>query len=207
MVPWKTHMSHTTLSFYNWAPKNMAAAYSHWSPYNTINRLLPFRNSLLAAVGTLQCVCLQSTTQHKLHAHIYIYIFIYLFIVYIMHAQYRVDLDTACPVPQQSKAVCALTLYSTLVSVCTASLTFWNTTFCTHSVFMCFVCISEKTAIISLYSINRLLFITEIEKLQPSGYYMYHHFDIQQFYILPTQFVYVFYMDLRTNSDYFPIKY
>jgi hypothetical protein len=28
---------------------------------------------------------------------------------------------------------------------------------------MCFVCISEQTAIISLYSINRLVFITEAE--------------------------------------------
>jgi len=33
----------------------------------------------------------------------------------------------------------------------------------THSVFMCFVWISEQTAIISLYSINWLVFITETE--------------------------------------------
>jgi hypothetical protein len=33
-------------------------------------------------------------------------------------------------------------------------LTFNNPTFCAHSVFMCFVWISEQTAIISLYSIN-----------------------------------------------------
>jgi hypothetical protein len=32
--------------------------------------------------------------------------------------------------------------------------TFANSTFCPHSVFMCFVWISEQTAIISLYSIN-----------------------------------------------------
>jgi len=36
-------------------------------------------------------------------------------------------------------------------------------TFCPHSVFMCFVCISEQTAIISLHSINWLVFITETE--------------------------------------------
>jgi len=30
----------------------------------------------------------------------------------------------------------------------------YNSTFCPHSVFMCFVWISEQTAIISLYSIN-----------------------------------------------------
>jgi hypothetical protein len=42
-------------------------------------------------------------------------------------------------------------------------LTFTNSTFCPHSVFMCFVWISEKTAIISLYSINWLVFIIENE--------------------------------------------
>jgi hypothetical protein len=36
-------------------------------------------------------------------------------------------------------------------------------TFCTHSVFVCLVWMWEQTAIISLYSINWLLFITETE--------------------------------------------
>jgi hypothetical protein len=44
-----------------------------------------------------------------------------------------------------------------------ADLTFTNSTFCPHSLFMCFVWISEQTAIISLYSINCLVFITEKE--------------------------------------------
>jgi len=44
--------------------------------------------------------------------------------------------------------------YSTEVTICTASLTFSNYTFCPHSIFMCFVWISEQTAIISLHSIN-----------------------------------------------------
>ena len=48
-----------------------------------------------------------------------------------------------------------------MVTICTASLTFSNSTFCPHSVFMCFVWISEQTAIISLYNINRLVCITE----------------------------------------------
>jgi hypothetical protein len=30
-------------------------------------------------------------------------------------------------------------------------------------------------------------------------------FNIQQFYVLPTQCIYVFYMDLGTNSNYFPL--
>jgi hypothetical protein len=38
-----------------------------------------------------------------------------------------------------------------------------NSTFCPHSVFICFVWISEQTAIISLYSIDWLVFITETE--------------------------------------------
>jgi hypothetical protein len=32
-------------------------------------------------------------------------------------------------------------------------------------------------------------------------------FNIQQFYVLPTQCIYVFCTDLRTNSDYFPIQH
>jgi len=31
-------------------------------------------------------------------------------------------------------------------------------------------------------------------------------FNIHKFYILPTQCIYVFCVDLRTNSDYFPIQ-
>jgi hypothetical protein len=63
-----------------------------------------------------------------------------------------------------------------VVTICTASghymyrqwslyvppdITFTNSTFCPHSVFTCFVWIWEQTAIISLYSINWLVFITE----------------------------------------------
>jgi len=51
--------------------------------------------------------------------------------------------------------------YCPVVTICTASLTL--TTFSPHSVFMCFVWISEQTVIISLYSINSLVFITETE--------------------------------------------
>ena len=52
-------------------------------------------------------------------------------------------------------------MYRTVVTICTASLTFSSSTFCPHSVFVCFVWISEQTAIISLYSINWLVCITE----------------------------------------------
>ena len=81
-------------------------------------------------------------------------------------------------------------------------------------VFMCFVWISEQTAIISLYSINWLVCVTETVCLlrgtdwvfSYSGHYMYHQFNIQ-FYVLPTRCIDVFCVDLRTNSDYFPIQY
>jgi len=39
------------------------------------------------------------------------------------------------------------------------------------------------------------------------GQFMYHQFDIEQFYILPTQCMYVFCVDLRTNSDYLSIQH
>ena len=41
----------------------------------------------------------------------------------------------------------------------------YNSTFCPHSVFMCCVWISEQTAIISLYNINWLVFITVMESV------------------------------------------
>ena len=50
-----------------------------------------------------------------------------------------------------------------MVTICTASLTFNNSTFCPLTIFMCFVWISEQTAIISLYNINWLVCITETE--------------------------------------------
>jgi hypothetical protein len=44
-----------------------------------------------------------------------------------------------------------------------------------------------------------------VNPLEPSGKYTNRQFSIQQFYVLPTQCIYVFCVDLRTNSDYFPI--
>jgi len=32
-------------------------------------------------------------------------------------------------------------------------------------------------------------------------------YNIHNFYVLPTQCIYVFCVDLRTNSDYFPIQH
>jgi hypothetical protein len=41
----------------------------------------------------------------------------------------------------------------------------------------------------------------------PSGHYTYRQFNIQQFYVLPTQCIYMFCVDLRTDIDYFPIQH
>jgi len=41
---------------------------------------------------------------------------------------------------------------------------------------------------------------------RPSGHYMYKQFNINQLYLLPVQFIYVFCVDLRTNRDFFPIQ-
>jgi hypothetical protein len=50
-----------------------------------------------------------------------------------------------------------------VVTICTASLTFTILRSAHTAVFMCFVWISEQTAIISLYNINWPVFITETE--------------------------------------------
>jgi hypothetical protein len=73
-----------------------------------------------------------------------------------------------------------------------------HSTFCPHSIFMCFVWIWEQTAIISLYSVNWLVLITETECVYCAVR--------STFYVLPTQYIYVFCVDLRTNSDYFTVQ-
>ena len=44
-----------------------------------------------------------------------------------------------------------------------------------------------------------------INPLKPSGHYMYRQFNTYISYVLPTQCIDVFCVDLRTNSDYFPM--
>jgi len=85
------------------------------------------------------------------------------------------------------------------VTIRTTSLTYNYSTFCPHSVFMCFVWIWEQAAIISLYSIDWLVFITETECV--------HCAVRSTFYVLPTQCIYAFCVDLRTKSDYFTVQH
>jgi len=40
-----------------------------------------------------------------------------------------------------------------------------------------------------------------------SGHYIYRQFNIHKLHILPTHCIYVFCVDLRTNSNYFPIQH
>ena len=85
-----------------------------------------------------------------------------------------VDLEIICqywPLADWQNLSSLLILQSTVVTIRTAQwslyvptgLTLTYSTFCPHSAFMCFVWIWEQTAIISLYSINWLVFITETE--------------------------------------------
>ena len=48
---------------------------------------------------------------------------------------------------------------------------------------------------------------TRFSPLKSGGHDMYRQFNIQQFSVLPTKCIYVFCVDLRTNSDYFPIQH
>jgi len=45
-----------------------------------------------------------------------------------------------------------------------------------------------------------------LNHIKRSGFFLYREFNIQKFYVLSTQCIYVFCVDLRTNSDYFPIQ-
>ena len=55
---------------------------------------------------------------------------------------------------ESTAELCNFPFILQVYSLRTASLTFTNSMFYPHAVFMCFVWISEQTAIISLYNIN-----------------------------------------------------
>ena len=56
-------------------------------------------------------------------------------------------------------------LYPFKVYWCTNSLTFNNSTFCPHTVFMCFLFIWEQTATFASYIVNWSVFITEMKSV------------------------------------------
>ena len=60
---------------------------------------------------------------------------------------------------------CHLTFQSLLFTWCTTSLTFTTTVRSAHTVFICFVFIWEQTATCATYSINWLVFITDMKSV------------------------------------------
>jgi len=76
-------------------------------------------------------------------------------------------------------------------------LTLNNATFCPNSVLMCFGWIWEQR-LLPCTILNRL-FVKEIfTTLKPSGHYMYRFLYDEKCYVLPKQFIWVFWVDLRT---------
>ena len=53
----------------------------------------------------------------------------------------------------------------------------------------------------------RVFGMAHINLLKSKTYFIYRQFNIQKFYVLPTQSIYVFCVDVRTNSDHFPIQH
>ena len=77
-----------------------------------------------------------------------------------------------------------------------------------HRVCLCVLCGSENKQRLFPYTALTDWFLQQrFNTLKLSGHYMYHKFNIQHFHVLPTQCIYVFCVDLRTNSDYFPIHH
>jgi len=85
-------------------------------------------------------------------------------------------------------------------------LTLINSTFCPQCVNVFFVDLRKKQRLFPYTTTTGCFLQGGFNPLNPSGYYMYHQFNIQQVYILPTQCIYVLCMGIRTNSDYFPIE-
>ena len=65
--------------------------------------------------------------------------------------------------------------------------------------------VGRQVVLLSIISKQREASSIYTVHLKPSGHYIYRQFNIQQFYVPPTQCIYVFCVDLRTNSYYFPI--
>jgi len=77
-----------------------------------------------------------------------------------------------------------------------------------HTVYLFVLCGSENIQRLFPYTALTDWFLLEIfNPLKPSGHYTYPQFNIQQFYVMPTHCIYLFCVDLRTNSDYFPIQH
>ena len=86
----------------------------------------------------------------------------------------------------------------------------WTVLRSAHTVYLCVLCGSQnKQPLFPYTTLTDWFLYQRFNPLKPSGHYtsMYRQFNIQQFYVLPTHCIYVFCVDLRTNSHYFPIQH
>jgi len=90
-------------------------------------------------------------------------------------------------------------MYRLVVTIYTAILTFNNSMFCPHSVFMFCMDLRTKQRLFHCTALTGLVFITERESVYCAVR--------STFYVLPTQCIYVFCVNLRTNSDYFTVQH
>jgi len=58
-----------------------------------------------------------------------------------------------------------------------------------------------------VFKLHRFVRVNKVVRFLHCGHYIYHQFNIHKFYVLPTEYIYLYFMDLGTNSDYFPIQH
>jgi hypothetical protein len=97
------------------------------------------------------------------------------------------------------------------ITICTAQWSLYHYMYSTVATISLYVphsghCITTCTAQWSLYHCMYRTVVTVSLYVPHSGHCMYRQFNPQQFYVLPTQCVCVFCVDLRTHSDYFTVR-
>ena len=98
------------------------------------------------------------------------------------------------------------TICSPLITVYTARLTFNFTTFC-HRVNFCVLWGSvNKRRLFPYATLTDISIQQRFQHLKPTVHYMYRQIIIHLLYVLPTDFLYRFLGDLRTNFEYFLFK-
>jgi hypothetical protein len=78
-----------------------------------------------------------------------------------------------------------------------------------HQLQSCFIICTIDTIYFDLCCWRWLWhFLRSLDSVKPQWFTLWtNSFNIHKIYVLPTQCMYVFCVDLRTNSDYFPIQY
>jgi hypothetical protein len=71
-------------------------------------------------------------------------------------------------------------------------------------VYLCVLCGSENKQRLFPYTASTDWFVYQLfNPLKPNGHYICHQFNTHKLYVLPTQCIFVFFVDLRTKSDYY----